>query len=136
MHRHRLLWCYYSEEGDDNKILSLSSLFEKKNDSTTTHHHLFLWWCYSAKGDDQAIVAFISMFEKKKKTTTASITFFHGFVAKKGDSNCHHPFRWFYFKKGDNNNVTAFFYGGGAMKKVMATIESWGAKCCFIRTEN
>ncbi len=52
---------------------------------------------------------------------TTFITFFDGFVAKKGGSNCCHLFRWFCREKNDGNNVVAFFYGGGVVKKVMAT---------------
>ncbi len=59
--------------------------------------------------------------EKEKKMTATSVTFFDGFVAKKGDGNYRHFFWWFCYEKGDGSNVVAFFYGGGGMKKVMAT---------------
>jgi len=52
--------------------------------------------------------------------TTNFVTFFNGFVAKKGDDN----FQWFCCKEGDNINVIVFFYGGGVAKKVMVT------NCC------
>jgi hypothetical protein len=58
---------------------------------------------------------------KKKKKMITSVTFFDGFVAKTGDDNYHRLFRWFYCMEGDGNNVIAFFYGGGVVKKVMAT---------------
>jgi hypothetical protein len=51
------------------------------------------------------------MFEKKKKMMIASITFFNG---------CR-LFQWFCYKECDSNNAIAFFNGGDAMKKVMAT---------------
>jgi hypothetical protein len=57
-----------------------------------------------------------SLFEKKKNDMTIFITFFNGFVVKKGDNNCPRLFRWFCCEKSDANNVIAFFYGGGAMK--------------------
>jgi hypothetical protein len=65
-----------------------------------------------------ATIAFFSMFEKKKKTT-AFVTCDNS-AAKKGDGNWHSIFQWFYYKEGDSINVT-FFYGGGGVKKVMAT---------------
>jgi len=65
-----------------------------------------LWWCLK---------------KKRKKKTTASVTFFDGFVAKSGNDNYHHLFSWFCYEKGDNSNVIAFIYGGGVVKKVMAT---------------
>ncbi len=49
--------------------------------------------------------------------TTNFVTFFNGFVVKKGDDN----FQWFCCKKGDNINVIVFLYGGGVAKKVMVT---------------
>jgi len=52
---------------------------------------------------------------------TASVTFFDGFVVKNNDGNYHHLFRLFCYEKGDNSNVIAFFYGGGVVKKAMAT---------------
>ncbi len=58
------------------------------------------------------------MFEKKKKIAV-SITFFDGFVAKKGDNNCCRLFQWFCYEEGDDNNVVAFFYGGAVVKKAM-----------------
>ncbi len=61
------------------------------------------------------------MFENKKNTTTASITFLDGFDAKKNDNNCHSLFWWFSCKEGDDSYVITYFYGGGVMKKVMAT---------------
>jgi hypothetical protein len=40
------------------------------------------------------------MFEKKKKkTTTNFVTFFDGFVTKKGNDSCCHLLRWFVGKK-------------------------------------
>jgi hypothetical protein len=30
---------------------------------------------------------------------------------------------WFYYEKGDGNNVVTFFYGGGVVKKAMATCD-------------
>jgi hypothetical protein len=53
---------------------------------------------------------------------TTFATFFDGFVAKKGDSNCHSLFRWFCSEEGEDNNVVNFFYGGGVMKKQLAII--------------
>jgi hypothetical protein len=49
-----------------------------------------------------------------------SITFFDGFVAKKWQLA---PFWWFCCEKGDDNNVITFLYGGGVMKKVMASCD-------------
>ncbi len=59
--------------------------------------------------------------EKKTYTTIASITFFDGFVAKKGDDNYGYLFQWFCYEEDDINNVVAFFYGGRFVKKAMAT---------------
>jgi hypothetical protein len=61
------------------------------------------------------------VFRNKKKTTTTFIIFFDGFVGKKGDSNCHSLFQWFHCEEGDDSNVVSVFYGGGVVKKVMAT---------------
>jgi len=58
------------------------------------------------------------VFENKKKIAV-SITFFDGFVAKKGDNNCYRLFQWFCYEEGDGNNVVAFFYGGAVVKKAM-----------------
>jgi hypothetical protein len=54
----------------------------------------------------------------KKKKTTASVTFFDGFAARNWRPA---PFCWFKCKEGDSNNVVTFFYGGGDVKKAMAT---------------
>jgi len=52
---------------------------------------------------------------------TAFVTLFDGFVAKKGDNNCRHLFRWFCCEKSDGNIAIAFFYGGGVVKKAVVT---------------
>jgi len=69
------------------------------------------------------VVAFFcgDLAEKKEKTTIASITFFDGFVAKKGDGNYRCLFRWFCYEQGDDSNVVTFFYGSGVVKKVIAS---------------
>jgi hypothetical protein len=64
-----------------------------------------MWWCYNDEGNGN------KLFEKKK-TTITSITFFNGFVAKKGEGNYCHLFRWLYYKEANGKNVVAFFYGG------------------------
>jgi hypothetical protein len=51
---------------------------------------------------------------------TTSVTFFEGFVAKKGNFNYCRLFQWFCYEEGDDNNVITFFYGSGVMKKAMA----------------
>ncbi len=51
----------------------------------------------------------------------ASVTFYKGFVVKKGDDNDCDLFWQFCCEEGDDNNVVTFFYGGGALKNVMAT---------------
>jgi hypothetical protein len=89
---------------------------EKGNDNKCCHR-LLIWLCYKEEG----CVVFFSMFEKKKKRTTTSITFFDGFVVKKGNDSCHHLFQWFCYEEGDGNNVVAFSYGGGVVEKTMAT---------------
>jgi hypothetical protein len=69
------------------------------------------------------VVAFFcdDFAEKKKKTTIASITFFDGFVVKKGDGNYCRFFQWFCYEQGDDSNVVTFFYGDGVVKKVIAS---------------
>jgi len=92
---------------------------KKKKATTTIVVAFFYGGVATTKAMAFIVVAFFCVFEKKKKTTIASITFFNGFVAKKSDDKCRSPFQWFCSKEGDGNNVIAFFYDGGAVKKMI-----------------
>ncbi len=114
-----LLWFCCSEESDGSYCRHfLLCVWEKNDDNEPSSFSMvLLWW---RRQRYQATVTFFYDGVIKKKKMIASVTF-DGFVAKNGDGNFCCLFQWFCYKEGDGNNVVAFFYGGGVVKKAMAT---------------